>query len=140
MNAQDLELIALRQIITLYKNRENDLNEALISVSTIKKQLVQGTPFAEADTDIDVVNIKNTIEEPDTTIVNQTTNCNVHTTSSDNNHVSSQNSNTNSISSQTLSSNTENSINNTISTTEIENNPGIKGKLFQYFKGGKNAE
>lgn len=133
MNLQDLELIALRQIITLYKNRDTDLNEALLSVSTIKKQLVQGTPFADPDSDIDIVNIKNTIDEPDITIVNQNSNCNSHPLSTDQNHITSQNTDTN------FNSNLENSINNTISTAEIEDNSGIKGKLFQYFKGGKNA-
>jgi hypothetical protein len=135
MNLQDLKLIALQQALTLYKNKDISACKGNIDISTIKKQLTHDTSFNELGPNCDIdINIKNTIEEPDVTIVNQTVKC-------DEKQAPSTDKETVEVTNLTEYSDKEPSTEQTESIINTENSSyGIKGKLFQYFKGGNNAE
>lgn len=126
MNFRDLKLIALQQAITLYKHKEINVRESTVDISAITKQLMNGTSFNDNDSDIDVVNIENTIEEPDVTIINQTVECDEH-------HKTTES--TEDLNKEPITE-TPQIQPNSITNTET----GIKGRLFQYFKGDNNAE
>lgn len=126
MDGKDLDLIALSFALSRYRAQGNLLNEEgkELSLSELKVALLSGTPYAN-NSDINI-NIGSVDTDSNVTIIEQTVDCDEHDHKED---------------PQTITAPTaeqEQPLADPVPEKQEEKPQGFGGRLFQYFKGGKN--
>lgn len=129
MDGKDLDLIALSHALARFRAQGSLLDDQRpeLSLSEIKTALLAGTPYAD-DADINI-NIGSLETESNVTIVEQTIDCEEH----------SQTENIPVVVEEPAATQEHTEANNSPAPEQQEEKPqGFGGRLFQYFKGGKN--
>lgn len=128
MDGKDLDLIALSYALSRYRAQCSLVDEVgeELSISDLKVALLAGTPYAN-DSDINI-NIGSLDTESNVTIIEQTVDCEEH----------SQPQNT--PTAAEVATVQEQPPSEPVEEKQEDKPQGFGGRLFQYFKGGKNEQ
>lgn len=130
MDGKDLDLIALSFALSRYRVQGDlvDQEGQAISVGDLKTALLSGTPYAN-DANIDVnINIGSLETESNVTIIEQTVDCDEP----------SHNETTPTVTEPVVEQ--EQPMADPVPVQQEDKPQGFGGRLFQYFKGGKNEQ